>query len=150
MKEFGFRLVRDRNLIEPGLSNQDDLLNCFFAAIKRLGFYPKHIVDVGANRGTWTRRAFSYFPDAQYTLLEPQGHLKAHIQDLLDRGCRINWIDAGAGDRPGELPFTISFRDDSSSFAPTRVDPGAPQISVPVKTLNEIVYASNAPPPRDD
>jgi FkbM family methyltransferase len=100
LKEFGFRLVRDRSLIVPGLS-----------------------------------------------LLEPQGHLKVHIQDLLDRGCRINWINAGAGDRPGELPFTISFRDDSSSFAPTRVDAGAPQILVPVKTLNEIVYASNAPPP---
>jgi hypothetical protein len=65
--------------------------------------------------------------------------LKVHIQDLLDRGCRINWINAGAGDRPGELPFTISFRDDSSSFAPTAFNAGAPQISVPVKTLNEIL-----------
>ena len=51
-----------------------------------MGFAPKHIIDVGANRGLWTRTALQYFPDAHYTLIEPQDHLKTHIQDLLDRG----------------------------------------------------------------
>lgn len=122
-------------------------LDCFFVALKRLGFHPKHIIDVGANRGSWTRKALVYFPEARFTLVEPQDHLKVHIQDLLDCGCKITWINAGAGDKAGALPFAISYRDDSSSFAPTQVDAGAPRISVPVKTLNEIVSAASAPPP---
>jgi FkbM family methyltransferase len=153
LKRFGLRLVRlDSNLAQsngaqPNVPPPDAGLHSFFGAFKRLGFDPSHIIDVGANRGTWTRKALQYFPDAQYTLIEPQDHLKPHIQDLLDRGCKITWINAGVGDKSGTLPFTISHRDDSSSFAPTSVDAGAPQISVPVLTLNEIVSAGTAPLP---
>jgi FkbM family methyltransferase len=91
--------------------------------------------------------ALTFFPDAQYTLVEPQDHLKSNIQDLLDRGCKITWINAGVADHSGTLPFTISYRDDSSSFAPAPVDAAAPRISVRVMTLNEIVSAASAPRP---
>ena len=70
-----------------------------------------------------------------------------HIEDLLARGCKITWINAGASDRSGTLPFTISYRDDSSTFDPTLADAGAARISVPVVTLNEIVSAAGAPSP---
>jgi FkbM family methyltransferase len=70
-----------------------------------------------------------------------------HIQDLLDRGCKITWINAGVADQSGSLPFTISYRDDSSTFVSTSVDENAPRISVRVTTLNEIVSAASVPPP---
>ena len=91
------------------------------------------------------REGHRFFPNAQYTLVEPQDHLKSHIQDLLDLGRKIIWINAGAADQSGILPFKISDRDDSSTFIPTP-DPGASRISVPVKTLNEIVSAAIVPP----
>ena len=143
LKKFGLRLARNGSPVPPVPPASG--LDCFFGALKNIGFRPKHIVDIGANKGSWTRRAFLYFPDAQYTLIEPQDHLKAQIQDLLDHGCKITWINAGVADKSGVLPFTISHRDDSSTFAPTQVDTGAPTISVPVKTLNEI--ASDTPLP---
>jgi FkbM family methyltransferase len=143
---FGLRLVRI-GTTPPSVALAEDRRNWFFTAIKGLGFRPKHIIDVGAHKGSWTRTAFSFFPEAQYTLLEPQDHLKAHVQDLLDRGCKIKWINAGAADKSGELPFTISYRDDSSSFAPTKINAGSPQVTVPVTTLNEVVSTSNAPLP---
>jgi FkbM family methyltransferase len=145
LNRFGLRLVRNSNLAQADSSVNG--LDRFFGALKNLDFRPKHIVDVGANKGSWTRKALLYFPDAQYTLVEPQDHLKVHIQDLLDRGYKITWINAGVADKSGVLPFTISYRDDSSTFAPTQVDAGAPTISVSVKTLNEIVSGSNAPLP---
>jgi len=147
LKRFGLRLVRDGDLAQIRAPLPDAGLHCFLGALRQLGFSPNHIVDVGANRGSWTRKALSYFPDAQYTLIEPQDHLKVHIQDLLDRGCKITWINVGAADKSGTLPLTISYRDDSSSFAPTLVDAGASQIPVPVKTVNEIVSAESASPP---
>lgn len=147
LKKFGLRLVRDGNLPQVTFPAPAYGLDCFFPVLKRLGFHPKHIIDIGANKGGWTRKALLYFPDAQYTLIEPQDHLRVHIQDLLDRGYKITWITAGAADKSGVLPFTILYRDDSSTFANPPVDADSPPIPVTVKTLNEIVSAAIAPPP---
>jgi FkbM family methyltransferase len=145
--KFGYRIVRDESLPHASVLPPVYGSEFFFSLLKRYGFNPKHIIDVGANRGTWTRRALPFFSDAQYTLVEPQDHLKVHIQDLLDRGSKITWINAGVADHSGSLPFIISSRNDSSTFAPTPVDAGARRISVRVVTLNEIVSAASAPPP---
>lgn len=122
----------------------------FFYLLKERGFKPKHILDVGANHGYWTRDALKYFPDIHYTLVEPQDNLKTHVQDLLSNNAKIRWIGAGAGAEPGTMTFTHSYRDDSSSFAFT-VDEakaaGYRQIDLPVTTLNEIVRTSDAPFP---
>jgi FkbM family methyltransferase len=148
LKKFGLQLVRGNSLPRTTASPpaSDVGLDCFFAALQPLGFHPKHIIDIGANRGAWTRKALAYFPEAHYTLVEPQDHLKVHIQDLLARGCKITWVNAGAADQSGTLPFTISYRNDSSTFDPTLADAGAERISVPVMTLNEIASAAGAPP----
>ena len=149
LRKFGLQLVRcdspAKATVPPSGSYAG--LDCFFAALKNLGFRPEHVIDIGANRGSWTRKALVYFPEAHYTLVEPQDHLKVHIEDLLEGGCKIAWINAGAADRSGTLPFTISYRDDSSTFDPTLADAGAARISVPVMTLNEIVSVAGAPSP---
>jgi FkbM family methyltransferase len=79
--------------------------------------------------------------------VEPQDCLKVHIQDLIESGCKINWVNAGAADASGMLPFVVSSRDDNSSFVPPLISAGLPQIRVPVKTLNEIVSAVSGPAP---
>jgi hypothetical protein len=55
--------------------DKNNLLSILFNNLKSMGFIPKHIVD-GANHGTWTREVITHFPDAYYTLLEPQNWLK--------------------------------------------------------------------------
>jgi FkbM family methyltransferase len=147
----GYRLVRLQNIRNTANTNTAYGLDSFFSLLKERGFAPKHVVDVGANHGNWTRAALRYFPDAYYTLVEPQDYLRTHVQDLLTRdGSRIRWIGTGAGDKPGTLPFSIAHRDDSSSFAPTPEAAKAArmrQIEVPVTTLNEIIRTSDAPFP---
>jgi len=141
--KFGFRLVR----IEDG-PRASEGLDPFFSLLQRLGFAPKHILDVGANRGLWTRTAIQHFPDARYTLVEPQDHLKSYIKDLLDRGYKIQWINAGAGAESGILPFSLGSQDGSSTFTLSEEQArqaGLPQTLVAIKTLNEI--AAGAPPP---
>src|ERR1700730_8489592 len=91
-------------------------LDTFFQLLRRLEFNPTHIIDVGANHGNWTRTAFRYFPSACYTLIEPQDHLKPCIQDLIDQGCDLRWINAGCSDTIGQIPFSLSHRDDNSTF----------------------------------
>jgi FkbM family methyltransferase len=143
LEKFGYRLVRLEG--RPGAA---DALSHFFTLLKRQGFSPRHIIDVGANHGNWTRAAVRFFPDAQYTLVEPQEFLKKHVQDLVDRGYKINWITAGAGDAPGQSAFTLASRDDSSTFDLTEEEAkraGFRQVLVQVKTLNDIAQAAGLP-----
>jgi FkbM family methyltransferase len=144
---FGLRLTRLEST-----HHYLDQMGLFFSALRSRGFSPKHIVDVGANHGYWTRTALNYFPDSFYTLIEPQDHLKQEVQDLLSRGDnKVQWIAAGASDKPGILPFSIDARDDTGcSFAftaKTAEAAGMRQIEVPLVTLNEIVRTSRAPFP---
>jgi FkbM family methyltransferase len=145
LRKLGYRLVR----IEDG-PRASEGLEPFFSLLERLRFAPKHIVDVGANRGLWTRTAIRHFPVAQYTLVEPQDDLKKHIQDLIDGGYKIQWINAGASGEAGILPFTLAPQDGSSTFALSEEEArkaGWAQTRVAVKTLNEIAAASGAPWP---
>jgi FkbM family methyltransferase len=143
-KTFGYRVVRIEEDAGVG-PRASERLGPLLAALKRLGFSPLHIVDVGANHGFWTREAIAFFPDAHYTLVEPQDELKRDIQDLVARGSKIVWVNAAAGDRAGVLPFTIAKRDDSSTLSLSEeeaIDAGLRRVPVEVKTLNEIVRAS--------
>jgi FkbM family methyltransferase len=150
--KFGYRLVRKETIVPPPPPTPPPSpsygLEPFLALLKRYSFDPKHVIDVGANRGTWTRRAIQFFPSAQYTLIEPQDELKNYIRDLIEGGIKINWINAGVSDAPDTLPFTISYRDDSSTFLSLPEDATAPKILVPVRTLNEIVSSSDGPMPQ--
>ena len=141
---FGLRLARLDSNGAPAVG-----LDSFFSLLKRYGFEPRHIVDVGANHGNWTREAVKYFPGADYTLVEPQDHLKMHVQDLIDSGIRIRWINAGASDRAGVLTLNVDKRDHSSTFldVPRTVDSAVTRYEVPVTTLNEIVKSSSLPVP---
>jgi FkbM family methyltransferase len=121
-----------------------------FSLLNRLGFRPKHIVDVGANCGGWTRTALRYFPDAHFTLLEPQDWLKQNVQDLLDANPKIYWHNVGAGDKEGVCKFTLNKRNDSSTFNCTAEEAlklGFQQVDVPVVTINRLLRDSGLPVP---
>jgi len=124
-------------------------LTHFFPLLQRFGFAPQQIWDVGANRGDWTRAAVRYFPNAEYTLIEPQDNLKASLADLIQSSHKIRWVNAGAGNEPGVLPLFISAKDQSSSFLDSSRIKGdaVRKIEVPVRTLNEIRASLSLPVP---
>jgi FkbM family methyltransferase len=145
LRPFGLRLSRQRDERAP-----DNGASVLFSTLKRFGFSPRLVLDIGDNHGNWTRTALKYFPQAQYVLIEPQDHLKVCVQDLIDSGHKIRWVNAGVADHPGMLPFYVAARDDSSSFlhrdtqSQTRVASGT---MVPVETLDGILSKYNLPVP---
>ncbi len=128
---------------------KDSLMTNFLQLLVQFEFEPKHIVDIGANHGTWTREVIKYFPTAQYTLLEPQEWLKASFEDLLNKH-EITFFPFGAGAKKGIFQFTLHERDDSSSFRYTKEEAqylGLKQIEIPIVTINDLLSESNLPTP---
>ena len=134
----------------PVSNGKNSLLQTLFTNIKAMGLTPKHIIDIGANHGTWTRETLTYFPDANYTLIEPQEWLKPSFQDMLDANSKIAYYPVGAGSKEGSFKFTIVDRDDSCSFRYTEEEAkkmGYKQVDIPIITLNDLVKSNNLPIP---
>lgn len=131
-------------------NSKNYLLFNFYDTLKKMGFTPHHIVDVGANHGTWTREALHHFPEAYYTLLEPQNWLKHSFQDILDTNSKVHFYPVGAGEKEGSFQFTIVDRDDSCSFRYSQEEAkasGFEQIDIQVVTLNDLLKNSELPIP---
>ena len=95
----------------------------FFGEIRARGFTPRGIIDVGANRGDWTRLALSIFPDASVIMIEPQDEMQPYLSKLCSNVAGCHYVKAGAGRVAGELVQTIWPDLAGSSFLP-EVDRG--------------------------
>lgn len=152
INKLGYTLqkVKINSPIPLNTNSKDYLLFNFYDTLKKMGFNPRHIVDVGANHGTWTREALRYFPEAHYTLLEPQNWLKKSFQDILDANSKVQYYPVGAGEKEGSFHFTIVDRDDSCSFRYSQEEAkaaGFEQIEIAVVTLNGLLENSELPVP---
>jgi FkbM family methyltransferase len=141
LRPFGLRLTSLKSA-----PRQEFGAAVLFSLLKQAGFAPAHILDVGANHGNWTRAALEFFPEAQYTLLEPQEKLNVYVQDLLQAGRRIHWINAGASETTGILPFQLSHRDDSSTFLQV-AGQSLPTIPIKAWALDDLLAEHRLPVP---
>lgn len=118
-----------------------DLASCLLNLAAR-GFEPRHIMDVGANRGKWSRVASSVFPHSSYTLIEPQKEMEPRLARFCAGHPNRRYVLAGAGSKMGELPFTIDPNTVNSSFsksADSISKPGRERRLVPVVTVDHVV-----------
>ena len=127
----------------------DILLQNFFGTLLKIGFKPSHIVDIGAHKGDWTRNAFNFFPDSNFTLFEPQMNLAVMMSDLL-KNDKIKLNPFGVGKKQGNFKFTIASREDSCSFAYSESQAksmGLKQVEIEVVTLNDFLPTTGLPIP---
>lgn len=117
-------------------------IQLFLEDLRVRGFTPQSILDVGANRGDWSRIAKGIFPTARCFLIEPQVEMKP----LLDNFCQdfpdSQYFLAGAGATPGELTLTIWDDLVGSSFLPSESEEwkqAGKQRSVPIITIDSLI-----------
>lgn len=130
--------------------SKNELLFTFFSVLKEVSFEPKHIIDIGANQGTWTREALRVFPNAYYTLLEPQYWMEESISDLIKGNKKIRFFPFGAGKVSSSMKFTLVERDDSCSFRYSEEEAmhlGYKQIEVLVVTIQDLIIDNGLPTP---
>jgi FkbM family methyltransferase len=129
---------------QPEVSSKNILIGNVFQVLKQADFSPKHIIDIGANHGTWSREVMRYFNDANFTLIEPQMRLKESFVDLLESS-KFVYLPIGVGSTSGHFNLTITERDDSCNFRLSEEEArerGLDQIKVEVDTIDNVVKSS--------
>ena len=109
----------------------------FFTHIKKIGFNPTTIVDVGV--ATDTEDLYWHFPNAKYLFVEPLQEFESNLQQLCGLYPGSNYMLAAAGATNGELEIlvtpdlgstsrfeTIESRDGAYDMAPRTV----PQLKI--------------------
>lgn len=61
-----------------------------FDLLKKRGFDPKHVLDIGANDGDWTRFVAQIFPDADYMMVDACE--TDHWEDILATGRATGYV----------------------------------------------------------
>jgi FkbM family methyltransferase len=119
--KFGYAIRRTSTLRghNPGSATRPiGVCDLFLEDIRARGFIPRGIVDVGANRGNWTRMALSVFPKTPILMIEPQDEMESYLSELTTAMPNCHFVKAGAGREPGELVQTIWEDSEGSSFLP--------------------------------
>lgn len=122
----------------------------FLDGLRRRGFAPQTILDVGANHGDWSRTAHAVWPDAALVLIEPQAEMAPFLDDLCAAVPNARWILGGAGAAAGELTLTLWDDYQGSSFVPpvsAEAVAAGKQRVVPVHTVDGLVAAGHLPVP---
>ena len=135
LSAFGIEIYRNRG---AGIGTMAG----FLGDIRTRGFTPRGIIDVGANRGDWTRVALSIFPDASLIMIEPQDEMQPYLSKLCSSVAGCHYVKAGAAREAGELVQTIWPDLSGSSFVP-EVDSSqlrsGKQRKTPVVTIDSLL-----------
>ncbi|MCU0718066.1 MAG: FkbM family methyltransferase [Pirellula sp.] len=115
-----------------------------FAHLKRLGFNPKSIFDVGASNGEWSLELSQVLPDSSFFLFEPLRECKDEL-DLLEktRG-NFRYFDCAVGASNKLLEFTK--HKGQSSLLNNQYWSGEKE-TVHVYTLDSLVDQHSLPSP---
>ena len=130
LKSAGFKLVREGADGGPKIG-----MDVCLEGLAARGFSPRCVLDVGAAHGGWTRLAMLSWPKAKYFLVEPLEEQVPALKALREECPNVDFINAGAGAEPGELPIGVSTDLYVSSFA----YPGETLRKVPVVTLDGLM-----------
>lgn len=125
-------------------------LKPFLEDISARGFRPTNILDVGANKGSWSRTAKEVFPDSGFTLIEPQIEMQPYLDEFCAETPKARWINAGAGKEAGEMSLAVHPDTVSSSFLFSAAEAeaeGLEQRIVPVIQIDSLFSESSQPLP---
>jgi FkbM family methyltransferase len=142
------RVIRMFDL-EIHRASHSDPMERFLRFLANKGFRPKCVLDVGANRTTWSAMASKIFPTAKFVLIEPQQEMKGALEAFCASHQSSRYVMAGAGAKPGELVQTIWEDRQGSSFLAPVEDEKSPlreKRKTPIVTIDSI-FAQQDPLP---
>jgi FkbM family methyltransferase len=102
------------------------------------------VIDIGASDGRWSMVCRSYFPRANYLLIEAQPLYESALHALKQRTPNLDYVIKAAGEREGE----IYFWENSPTGGIASHQPFADHnIVVPMTSVDALVSEFNLQPP---
>ena len=113
-------------------------LHVCLSNLKSLGFFPKHIIDIGAHEGEWTKVAFSIFDSSCFYLIEALPHKEKILREKFADCPNIQIFNSLVGDTSkSSVPF-YSMESGSSVLEENTLF-SREQIFLPMITLDELL-----------
>jgi FkbM family methyltransferase len=115
--------------------------------VKRLGFEPATVIDVGVAYGT--PELYQAFPDARYLMVDPLEEYAPVIDAITARLRSAEWVRAAAGPSTGEIQINVNRAPALSSTLghwKGHDDGGRPR-TVPVVRIDDLVAERSLPGP---
>lgn len=130
LKSRGYRIAH-------GPANRFDAMKQTLELLRGYGYWPRVIIDAGANVGDWTRMACRIFPEAVYHLIEPQPACSTQLAALAAK-VRSAHVHAVALTYPGVK--TVRMGRDDGNTGSWVAEGGTPDAAeVPATSLDEII-----------
>jgi len=109
--------------------------------LRRAGFQPDAVIDVGANRGQWARTARRVFTNVPFHLVEPQSGCAAELRELASGDPHIH-VHATVVTSPGVESVQMvgggDAHDSTGNFIPSGSDVVANAVAYPATTLDAL------------
>ena len=117
------------------------------AHVKKLGFDPATVVDVGVAYGT--PELYQAFPDARFLLVDPLDEYAEAIGQVTAAMGDAEWVRAAAGPEPGEIEINVNRAPALSSTLGhwKGQDDGGTARTVPVVRIDDLVAERSLPGP---
>jgi FkbM family methyltransferase len=112
------------------------------ALLRRRGFRPRHVLDIGAYRGSWTRMCKDVWPDAQICMVEAQPERAPGLESLAGSFSGVELKRALLSDAAHQ-DVTFHLADTGSSSMALLSNPDAPTITLPTQTLSSLVAGTD-------
>lgn len=75
--------------------------------IKRLGFAPSMVIDVGAATGAFTRQCYNIFPDSKYLLIEPLEENREYLDKVTKTFSNAEYVLAAVTAKTGKVTLNV-------------------------------------------
>ena len=102
--------------------------------LRRFGFIPNYVMDVGAFKGDWTRVCLDIFPEATITCIEPQETPQQELQKLASKHSNVKVIKTLLG---RSIREDVSF-EETGSGSSVLLNCGR-GIKKPMTTIDELI-----------
>jgi FkbM family methyltransferase len=117
-----------------------------FARLRRMGFAPECIVDIGASDGAWTRECLRIFPSARYLLVDALEENRSALEKLRAAHRNVSYWIGALGRAPGRRSFHL--HGDQSSFLSSEYAESGRVREIAVQTLDALIAEQQLPAPQ--
>lgn len=139
-KMFGEKKISQPEQPESTGIGMDAAMN----GLKKRGYIPSVVYDIGAADGNWTRQAMKYWSNSSFVCFEPLVERQAALAKLKkDYPGKVNFQACGVGDIDGELTLGVTKFLWDTSFAYS----GSSARYVPICKLDTLIKQGVVPSP---